>query len=350
MKERRSRRGLMITLFLAVAVTIAGGCGGDDEPQPASGNVVLYTSMPEAIIAQLEGVFEGDFPDFQGNIWIQPDADAAGGITLEVVRGRTADIEALLADELTRGGMRADVIWLAEPSPYESYKDRGLLATYEPPEDAPIPSAFVDSDGYYVAGRIISMVLAWNLDRHPDPLEDWPDLAEAASPAFPGPGSGAARATIRALMDEYGTEFFTDLLDGGGVSVPSNGEARDGVVAGTFDAVAVLDYMVRLARAEGAPIDYAYPTSGTVVIPSPLAINSNAANPTAAHVFVDYVLSQTGQEIVVQLGSFYPVRTDVATPSGAPPLDSIPTIDVDWRALAAEIDLINNMWSGIYGP
>lgn len=340
--------GRLIVVVLTLAALVAGGCAGDDGPQPASGEVVLYTSMPEEIVAQLEGVFEGAFPDFQGNVWIQPGADDAGGITLDVVRGRTADIEELIAGEVADGGIRADVIWLAEPSPYERYKDAGLLAPYAPPPDAPILAAFLDPDGYYVAGRIISMALAWNLDKHPEALADWPDLLEASAAAFPAPESGAARATIRALMQTYGTEFFAVLQRRGGVSVPSNGDASEGLARGDFDAVAVLDYMVRLARADGAAVDYAYPASGTVVIPSPLAITSSAANPEAAEVFVDYVLSQTGQEIVVKLGSFYPSRSDVAPPAGAPPLESIVTIDVDWAALADEVASITEMWEGIF--
>jgi iron(III) transport system substrate-binding protein len=311
--------------------------------------VVLYTSMPDAIVNQLEGVFEGAFPDFQGNVWIQPGADNAGGITLEVVRGRTADIQALVAAEIAAGSMRADVIWLAEPSTFEIYKDERLVAPYSPPADTPLLAEFVDPDGFYVAGRIMAMVLAWDPDQVPEGLADWTDLLWQERSAFPSPASGAARATIKALVDQFGQDFFTTLRTMGGESVASNGAARNGLLDGDYAAVAVLDYMARQAMANGASIDFAYPASGTVVMPSPLAITVDAANPEAAKVFVDYVLSQTGQEIVVELGSFYPVREDVDPPPGAPTLDSISVLPVDWRALSDEIALIDALWSLIYG-
>jgi iron(III) transport system substrate-binding protein len=334
---------------LLAAVLVVASCSGEDKPHPASGQIVLYTSMPSAIIDQLEGVFEGAFPDFQGNTWVQPGADDAGGITLEVVRGRTADLQARIDDEVASGGVQADVIWLAEPSPYETYKDMGLLAPYRPPEDAPISGDFVDPDGYYVAGRVIAMVLAWNSDLADRPLMDWSDLLGVGLSAFPAPESGAARATISALLDLYGEGYFGNLWAVGGVAVPSNGAARDGLTSGMFEAVAVLDYMVRLAQANGASVEYAYPRSGTVIIPSPLAITAGATNPDAARVFVDYVLSKTGQEIVVELGSFYPVRSDVAVPPNAPPLGEVVALEVDWTALADETTAIAAMWESVFG-
>lgn len=335
----RSGGRLAIALSLLIALILVACDGG------GSGEVVLYTSMPGPVVDRLKGVIEQRFPDLDGNVWIPIDES----ISLRVVRGRTADIQKRIADEINSGGIQADMIWLAEPSPYETYKDMGLLAPYEPPADAPILPSYVDADGFYVAGRIISMVVAWNTSRWPKGLADWPDLHEVELAAFPAPESGASRATIKALMDEYGREFFTTLANGGGVSVASNGAARDGVVEGTFEAVAVLDYMAREAKAAGLAVDFAYPVSGTVVIPSPIAITTAARNPTDAKTVADFVLSQPGQEILVQIGNFYSVRTDVPPPVGAPPLDTITALNIDWNTLPSEIDAITTFWEGLYG-
>ncbi len=347
---RRQSRPILATLALVLA--FAGGAGACANPAPddaAAGEVVLYTSMPDPIVDRLKGVVERQFPDLEGNYWLSPGGEGVGGISLRVVRGRTADIEERLAAEIEQGGVEADVIWLAEPSPYEGYKDMGLLARYEPPADAPIISAHADPDGFYVPGRIISMVVAWNTSLYPEGLTDWADLHDVASSAFPAPESGAARATIKALLDHHGTEYFSTLAAGGGVTVPSNGAARDGLAAGTFDAVAVLDYMARVAKASGSPIDFAYPAGGTVIIPSPIAITAGSRNPAAAEAFVDFILSRPGQEIIVEIGSFYPVRTDVEPPEGSPRLESIPAFDIDWGALAAEADEIMVTWDDVYG-
>jgi iron(III) transport system substrate-binding protein len=331
----------LIVLVLAAA---AIGCASDKSPAPG-GEIVLYTSIPDSVVDRLQGVVEQRFPDMGGN-WMP----MGEGITLRVVRGRTADIEQRLADELESGMLRADVIWLAEPSSLERYKDLGLLARYQPPPDTPIPASYIDPDGFYVAGRVISMALAWNTDLMPGRLDDWSDLLDTTSSGFPAPESGAARATIHALLDEYGTGFFTTLGRLGGVSVPSNDSVRNGLVSHRFEAGAVLDYMARQAKEGGLPIDYAYPATGTVLIPSPIALTADARNPEAAKRFVDFILSRSGQEIIVQIGSFYPVRTDVDPPAGAPPLSTIAAFDVDWDEVATDVPYITEFWDSCFGP
>ncbi len=338
---RRPTPASAMAVSLLLAGSLVAACSGEG---PAEGEVVLYTSMPDPVVERLKGVIEGRFPDLDGNPWIT----MGSGISLEVVRGRTADIQERIAREIDSGGIQPDLIWLAEPSPYQAYKDMGLLARYEVPSDAPILPSYIDEDGFYVAGRVISMVVAWNTSLRPEGLADWPDLQEVELNAFPAPESGAARATIKALTDKYGPEFFTTLAGVGGVSVASNGAARDGVTSGEFEAVAVLDYMARAARTAGAAIDFAFPASGTVVMPSPIAITASAPNPAAARAVVDFILSQPGQKIMVQIGNFYPVRTDVAPPVGAPSLDTITELDVDWSTLAAETDAISTLWESLY--
>jgi iron(III) transport system substrate-binding protein len=338
------RPGIIVTLV--VMSSLVAACGGRSAPQE-SGVVVLYTSMPTGVVDRLEGVIERRFPDLDGNYWVPVDSE---GISLEVVRGRTADIEQRIADEIAGGGIEADLIWLAEPSPYAMYKDQGLLAPYGPPEGAPIPPGYIDPDGFFVAGRVISMVVAWNTTLRPEGLTDWPDLLEIEAAGFPAPASGAARATIEALVGRYGWEFFETIAEQGGISVPDNGTARNAVATGELEAVAVLDYMAREARAGGSPVDFTVPVSGTVLIPSPVAITAAAPNPAAAETVLDFILSRAGQQIMVEIGNFYPVRTDVAPPVGAPPLDAIATLPVDWAALAGDIDEITSRWQQVFPP
>lgn len=301
----------------------------------ASGTVVIYTSVPEPIINQLKAAFETANPTLQ----------------LEVFRAGTGDVQARIAVEQEAGKVGADVIWTAEPSAYEAYKAQGLLAPYAPPADAPISSDLIDPDGYYVAARVINMVVGWNTDSIPEGLLDWSDLLDHADQAvFPPPASsGAALAAYYAITHSVDEGFFQDFVDAGGSQISSNGAARDAVISGEFAAAAALDYMFRKAKADGSPVDLAYPESGTVVIPSPVGITVDAANPEGAKAFADFLLSAEGQRAVVELGGFYPVRTDVDPPEGAPALDDIPTIEVDWADLAENTEAVNAEWTRLFG-
>ena len=90
----------LCALLVVMATVIAAACGNSSE-EPASGEVVLYTSMPNEVVDRLKGVVERRFPDLDGEFWLGPiDSE---GIVLEVVRGRTADIQRLIDDEVAAG-------------------------------------------------------------------------------------------------------------------------------------------------------------------------------------------------------------------------------------------------------
>jgi iron(III) transport system substrate-binding protein len=303
-------------------------------PEVASGSLMIYTSVPEPVINELKAEFEAAFPDLE----------------LEIFRAATSDVTARIEVEQQAGEVQADLIWVAEPSAYEGFKADDLLAPYAPPEDAPIPETFIDPDGFYVAGRVINMIVAWNTDELPEGLGDWPDLIEVADRAvFPPPTSGSVLAAAAALTDEFGDDFFERFEAAGGSQISSNGAARDALISGEFAAAGVLDYFIRQAKADGSPVDLVYPESGTVVIPSPIAMTASAQNPEGAKVFLDYLLSQEGQQAVVEIGGFYPVRDDVDAPEGAPTLDDLVKLEVDWVELVERTDEINADWRQIFG-
>ncbi len=333
----------MLAVTALVGACGNGGGAGQATGLPA-GEVVLYTSMPAAIVERLELIFEGVFPDLEGQLWVAPGAESAGGMTLTVVRSPTGPLLDRIIREHRADGVAADVIWLAHPGAMEQLKAAGVLAPYEPPAGTPIPAAYRDPDGQYVAGRVINMVIAWNTALLPEGLTDWPDILQTRGCAFPGPRSGAALATVKALRDAYGDEFVQQAAASGVVLVDNNSVARDAIVAGDYPAAVVLDYLIRQAQADGSPVDMTFPASGAVVIPSPLGITAAAANPVAAAAFADFVLSGSGQRVLVEIGSFYPARSDVEPPPGAPPLASVPRLDVDWAELAAEEGELTALW------
>lgn len=346
---------IKLTVSLVVVALVLAGCAteptpgatptgagdgtpattAEETPPPAAtGSLMIYTSVPEPVINELKAEFEEQFPDLE----------------LQIFRGSTGDVTARIEVEQQAGQVQADLIWVAEPSAYEAFKADDLLAPYSPPADAPIPDTFIDDDGYYVAGRVINMIVAWNTNELPDGLSDWPDLIDHADRAvFPPPSSGSVLAAAAALRDEFGDDYFVQFEEAGGSQVSSNGAARDALISGEFAAAGVLDYMIRGAKADGSPVDLAYPESGTVVIPSPIAITASAQNPEGAKVFMDYLLSQQGQQAVVEIGNFYPVRTDVDAPEGAPSLEELTKLEVDWEELVERTEEINEYWRQIFG-
>jgi len=109
-----------------------------------------------------------------------------------------------------------------------------------------------------------------------------------------------------------------------------------------------LDYMMRTRVRDGAPVDYVWPEDGAVFIPSPIGIINTSDNVETARVFVDFVLSAEGQRTMVELGDFIPIRADVQPPEGAPSLDEINAIDIDWKDVNRRSQAINDAWTALF--
>jgi iron(III) transport system substrate-binding protein len=302
----------------------------------ASGKIALYTSVPQPIADKIQADFQAKFPK----------------ITLDIFRAGTSEVVAKVMTEKEAGAIQADLIWVAEPSTYEDFKDQDMLLKYAPPESALLPAEMKDPDGYYYAGRLINMIVAYNT-AVTTPPKGWLDLLKPeyqATQGFPTPlRSGAAEGAVKTLVDVYGWKYFDDFKANGGVQVQNNSAMRDQLSAGEFMVGVLLDYMVREATAKGSPIDYVWPEEGAVFIPSPVAILNTTQNPDAAKVFVDYILSKDGQETMVELGNFIPVRPDVDPPEGAPSLGQINKLPTDWKAVQENRQATKDQWTAIFG-
>lgn len=311
---------------------------GPAEPEGPSGQIILYTSVPLDIINEIRADFMAAHPE----------------IKLEIFRGKTGDVMARVNAETKAGEVIADLLWVAEPSTYEVLKEQGVFLKFTPAEMEALPEEMCDPDGYYYAGRLINMVLAYNTTLVTTPPSSWKDLLD---PAYEGrlgfatttAGSALATVGMMATDAQFGWGFLEDLKANGAVQVANNSTVRENLSTGEFMVGWVLDYMIRQAKESGSPVDYVWPTEGAAFIPSPIAIFNSSDNPEAAMVFVDYVLSKDGQQTLVEKGNFIPVRGDVDPPAGAPGLNDIARLAVDWAWIAGNQEQIKDSFVAIFG-
>lgn len=309
-------------------------------PPPAgpSGQIILYTSVPLGIINEIRADFMAKYPE----------------IKLEIFRGATGDVMARVDAEMTRGEVLADLLWVAEPSTYEVLKGEGVLLQFTPTEADALPKELRDPDGYYYAGRLINMVLAYNTAEVTTPPSSWKDLLNSefeGRVGFATTTAGSALATVGMLAEhpDFGWEFLEALKAHGAVQVNNNSTVRENLSTGELLAGWVLDYMIRQAKADGAPLDYVWPEEGAAFIPSPIAIFASSDNPATANVFVDYVLSVDGQQTLVEKGNFIPVRADVDPPPDTLGLDEIARLPADWAWIAENQEQIKDGFMAIFG-
>lgn len=277
----------------------------------ARDTVLLYTSVPIEIVTRLQKAFETAYPD----------------IKLDSYRAGTGVIAAKIATEKEAGRILADLVWVADYTYLEDLKKQDLLYKYLPPEAANVPAALVDPDGYYVGGRVFTMVIAYNTNFVSDPPRRWTDLLDqkwkgelvTGNPEYSG--SNVVAATVLGM--EYGLSYFRGLRKNGMAVVRGNSEAAAAVIAGEYMVGLTLDNIVREQQALGLPIGMVYPEDGPIFLLSPVGIISTSQSLEAAKTFVNYVLSVEGQQALVELGMYLPVRLDVPGPMGAPTLTAL---------------------------
>lgn len=335
------RRNFVFSKYLVIAVLLFSSSMlfAAGEPEAATGalggTITLYTSVPQPIADKIQVDFQTKFPD----------------ITLDVFRSGTSAVTAKVATEKEAGEIQADLVWVAEPSTYEDYKDQDLLLKFTPAEAKNLPAEMQDPEGYYYAGRLINMIIGYNTSVASPPAK-WQDLLKPeykGKLGFPSPlRSGAAIASVKTLVDKFGWKYFDDFKANGGLQIANNSTVRDMLATGELAVGVLLDYMVRGAKAKGSPVDYVWPEEGAVFIPSPIAIFKNSKNIEAAKVFVNYVLSEEGQATMVKLGNFCPVRTDVTPPVATPALGKIKKLPTNWKGVKEKRQDTKDRWSVLF--
>jgi iron(III) transport system substrate-binding protein len=305
---------------------------------PASAaNLVLYTSQPnEDAQATVDG-FMASNPD----------------IKVDWVRDGTPKIMAKLQAEIEAGNPVADVLLIADTVTLERLKEAGKLMAYKSPEAANYDASLFDADGYYYSTKLITTGIVYNTSAALKPTS-WKDLTKPEAKGLvtmPSPlTSGAAliHAQTLAGVDGLGWDFYKDLAGNGATAAGGNGAILKAVASGEKAYGVIVDYMPIREKAKGAPVEFVFPAEGVSAVTEPVGILSTAKNAEAAKKFVDYVLSEKGQEGFLKLG-YIPARNGMKVPEGFPARDTIKVLPINAATALKSTDADLKTFSGIYG-
>ena len=285
-----------LELWMAAAAAALLGSGSPALAQ-APAKVVVVTSYSKDVTDPVKRAFEKANPRF----------------TLEVQnRNTNAGVKFL---EETRSANQTDLFWASAPDAFEVLKGKKLLLQYRP-KAAGIPEKvgaypINDRDGYYSGFAASGYGIMWNeryvrANKLPEPKE-WTDLAKApyfdhVSIAAPS-RSGTTHLTIEAILQGDGWE------KGWGTVKAMAGNFRqvtersfgvpDAVNSGQVGYGIVIDFFAFSSQASGFPVKFVYP-SVTTIVPANVAVVANAPNKAGAEAFIEYLLSPTGQEVLLE--------------------------------------------------
>ena len=304
-------RKLMLMLLLVLGVGVVSACEADDGQ--LGGTLVVYSPNSD-------GEIEGLLYYWGETRGVQIELVSAG--TGEVLSRLTAEKDNPQAD-VQFGGMNLGV-YLSNSDLYEEYVAEG---------DDLLPAGYQNTTGFFTNYLLSGSNLLVNTELEEELGMTITGYADLLDPRLQGriamgnaasSSSAFAQLTNMLLVMGDGSyeddaawnfieEFMQNLADPGGApkilgsssAVYRNTAEGEYVVGVTYE-----DPSVQLLTDGATNVRVVYPTEGAVWLPAAAAIVKGAPNMENAQAFIDFLISDEGQEIVASLTN-RPVNIDI---------------------------------------
>src|SRR5215208_3193969 len=279
---------LLLATTLALTATAASA-------QALEGRLTVITSFAKEVTEPYAQAFQKKYP----------------GTKIEMQNRNTAAAVTFIRE--TRSSP-PDIMWASAPDAFEVLKKDKLLQKYQPKAQglATKVGAYPvnDPDGYFTGFAASGYGMMYNTrylraNNVPAPIE-WDDLKKPIYSGHVGISapsrSGTTHLTVETILQGEGWDKgWASLMEIGGnlaqVSDRSFG-VPDAVNSGQYGIGIVIDFFGLSAKASGFPVEFVYP-SVTTIVPANVGIITNARNQKAAEAFVEFLLSDEGQQILL---------------------------------------------------
>lgn len=276
------------------------------EAAKAEGRMTLYTSQSDA--EDMAAEFEKDT-----------------GLEAEVVTSTAARIYERVLSEAGAGVLEADVVNITDIVLAKGFVDNGIWVPYEFLGFEKLGDDFKPDDGapWWIPMQPVN-AMAYNTDLVPeaDAPRSWKDMLDPkwsdrklGVSAISG-GSNWARWLW--LRETYGIEFWQGIADQKPAIGESNGAVMDLLARGEVLVVSNLPGNVAQAIAEGASVKLIVPEDGMVAFSHYVGLGAHAKKPNAGKVFLNWLMSPRGQNVIATKLGTYPVMPGSAAPVVGP--------------------------------
>jgi iron(III) transport system substrate-binding protein len=276
------------------------------------------------------------------------------GIDVNVRYAGSADLAATILEE--GDSSPADVFFAQDPASLGTIALAGLFAQLPSNIADAVPTRFSDRDDRWVgtSGRARVVVYDGSVVDPADlpPTEDGFTDPEWAGQTGIAPTNGSFLAFVAAKILSDGEEATLSWLEGmaanSAPTYPKNSPIVAAVNAGEIETGLVNHYYLLRAIAEnpdevGRNFFFAVPTAGSLVMPAGAGILKSSGNQDAAQQFIEFMLSTEAQTYFAEETFEYPLAPGIPANALLPPIDSIPTPDIDLSDLATVLDLATDL-------
>lgn len=261
------------------------------------------------------------------------------GVKVDIVRAPGGRLFTRIETEAAAGKLTADVVDLTDRM--LAVRIKHLFADYAPPNAAkwdtrsmPLPNLWPRTLFVYA--------LAYNSALIKPPQPTWKELEEPRNKGKAGiilPASGGSAWSLAMFQRKVmGEGTWKAIADQTPRLFESNGPMSSAVVRGEVQMATVLTATALALKFQGAPIDVVYPKEGLPTAPGAAGIFKDAPNPNAARLFMNWSLSEEGQNAIVERLGGMSLLAGAKKPVGAP--DDIKL----WIPDNTEFDDLRDAW------
>jgi iron(III) transport system substrate-binding protein len=261
-----------------------------DEAKKEGGQLMFYTSLNIDDLELILNKFEEAYPFTSTDYYRASGSDVIQKALLEKQAGKQF----------------ADVF---ETESFEIYRlqEAGLLQPYIAPERDVYPEDAKDPEGFWTVDRINTVVIGYNTDlvAPADAPKTWDDLLD---PKWKGKIGVEVNDVelLAGMVKAWGEQKAFSFWEGIAAQEPGiidgHTELAELVSAGEFAVSPNLyGHRVEKLKKDGAPIDWVR-TDPVIAFTQLLAMAADAPHPATARLFINWLLSEEGQNTYRELG------------------------------------------------
>jgi iron(III) transport system substrate-binding protein len=315
----------------AVLALVLAGCSSSDSAGSAqtneNGDLVIDGEMIAPADVYKAAQDEGSLVFYTGGSEQSENEAAkafteATGIDVEIVRLAPNRLSERILSEQAAGKLGADVIRISGEDLIVGLADAGAFqpTTITPDIGKNLdPDATLDGGMYFNSyDRIYSFGYNNQAVAAGDAPKDWNDLLD---PKWSGKlgivqvgAGGSTTALTRFQFDALGQDYLKRYAANQPRVFDSSASLTDALARGEISAGPVPVATAYASTLEGAPITIATPKEGAAAYPFYLGQAAKAAHPHAATVFINWLLSASGQKLAASIGD-YPVHANMPNPT-----------------------------------
>ncbi|MEN9707681.1 MAG: hypothetical protein RIQ68_89 [Pseudomonadota bacterium] len=263
--------------------------------------------------------------------------------------------------ELAANRITFDVAAIGSPTWTFERQKSGAFMNYKSKQYAFYQDAIKQGlgiDGYFVLNGGYAQIPIWNTEILDFKGKSYKEALAASTPGRFSIGdvvqSESHLTTYAGLRQVLDVDFFKEMAKKKPTFVGRSEQSAQRILTGQ-DVMAFGGNPSRVHQSnqKGAKLKILYPEEGFTFLPQMTFIMAKAPHPNAAKLWMDFILSETGQKILADKEALISARAGFQSPIPdiAPNFSSLKIIKVDWEKMSAQqLMKYRDEWVSIFNP